>query len=242
MQAKIPKILHYCWFGRGPKPKSFEYYLKTWRRHCPDYQIVEWNEENFDVELNRFVSQAYRAKKYAFVSDYVRLAVLEQEGGIYLDTDVEIVKSFDKLLELESFIGFEGEQFIGTSVIGSTAGNSMLRTWLTEFYSGDFIKPNGEFDIKTNVMRISEWLQARGLKANGCKQAIEGLTILPTDFFSPKDMITKKLAKTVNTVSIHHFDGSWFTPSQKFKMAILKLAGKRGSQLILDCKKKLRGR
>lgn len=237
----IPKKLHYCWFGRGEKPESFHRYLATWKKYCPDYEIVEWNEDNFDITQSRFTQQAYEAKKFAFVSDYARLTALYQQGGIYLDTDVEVVKNLDDLLSCQCFMGFEGSDFVGTSVIGSRKSNPILKEWLDEFYGGDFVLRDGSYDTITNVARITEHLHRKGLSLDGGRQEVAGVTIFPADYFSPKDMVTRRIKKTRHTFSIHHFDGSWFTGWQKVKMYVLFLAGERGSRIIFTVKSKLRG-
>ena len=119
---KIPKKIHYCWFGGNPLPKETVEYIKSWKKYCPDYEIIEWNESNFDINRNLYIKQAYEAKKYAFVSDYVRVFALYKYGGIYLDTDVEVFKDFNDLLDNESFWGFEQENYIATSTIGAKKG------------------------------------------------------------------------------------------------------------------------
>ena len=147
---KIPKKIHYCWFGNNELPEEQKKYIETWKKHCPDYEIKEWNEKNFDINSNKYVKEAYEAKKFAFVSDYVRLHALYNEGGIYMDTDIEVLKSFDVFLKHTAFIGFEDLKHIGTGVIGAEKGNKWIRLLLKDYDNISFYTKNGEIDLTTN--------------------------------------------------------------------------------------------
>ncbi|MDO4186078.1 MAG: glycosyltransferase [Bacteroidales bacterium] len=206
----IPKVIHYCWFGGKPKPKDVEYCLSTWRKFCPDYTIKEWNEGNFDVHINRYCEEAYANKKWAFVSDVARLYALIHEGGIYMDTDVEVVKSFDDLLGCKAFLGFEGTRWIATSAMGTEADNPILSLFYENYHSRSFVKAEGGLDKTTNVEALTNLLvKEQGLILNGHRQSLKCFDVFPTDFFTPYDYINGKLKLTENTHTIHWFNQSW---------------------------------
>ena len=158
----IPKIIHYCWFGGGPINPESRKCIESWKKYCPDYKIIEWNEQNFEISQNRYAQQAYEAKKYAFVSDYVRLAVLYEYGGIYLDTDVELVRPLDELLEHKGFIGMEHSApspygrtlLVNTgSGVGAEPGCEMIGKMLAAYRNAAFIQETGEPDLRTCTQR-----------------------------------------------------------------------------------------
>lgn len=219
----IPKKIHYCWFGGNPLPKDVQKYIRTWKKLCPDYEIKEWNEQNFDIHLNRYVEEAYQQKKWAFVSDVARVYALYTEGGIYMDTDVEVVKSLDPLLNVKGFLGFEGTQWVATNMMGFEAGNEIVRNFLEAYDYRSFIKDDGTLDQTTNVEELTKLLVTRyNLILNGKKQNIaEGIVVYPTDFFSPYDYIQGKLNRTDNTYSIHWFSQTWIKQSL-FKIKLLR--------------------
>jgi len=207
----IPKVIHYCWFGRAEKPEIVKRYIKEWSTVNPDFIIKEWNEDNFDVELMPFTRQAYACQKYAFVSDVARLYALVKEGGIYLDTDVKVLKPFGRDLLLNtSFCGFEQSQMykVGTAVIGTEA-NYPLWKELFEMYKGmDFIKDE-KMIVTPNVEYLTQMLLEKGLKQDNKLQTIEGITVYPCEYFSPKSYVTKRINKTTKTVAIHDFSATW---------------------------------
>ncbi len=205
----IPKIIHYCWFGRGPLPKLAEDCIDSWRRSCPDYEIIEWNEDNFDVNQNDFVKEAYESKKYAFVSDCARLYALFTMGGVYLDIDVELLGSLDKFLEHEGFLGFEVKEKIATSVIGAEKEHETVKLFLDYYNDKHFILPDGRFDTVTNVEIITNILTPLGLEKNGCLQTVAGLTLYPRNVFGPILSRTNDAEYMKDTVAIHYFLGSW---------------------------------
>ncbi|MDE5413791.1 glycosyltransferase family 32 protein [Alkalihalobacterium chitinilyticum] len=223
----IPKIIHYCWFGNNEKPDIVKKCIASWNKHLSDYEIKEWNEKNFDFSSNAYANEAYQNKKFAFVSDYVRVHVLYHIGGIYLDTDVEVFKSFDDLLHLESFWGFEQESFIGTSTIGSKKGNPLIKMFLDSYEDKNFVKENGMLDQLTNVAIISELLQNKGLKLNGKFQELDELgTFFPQTYFSPYDYINCRKFITKDTYAMHHFYKSWLPPKARMKGNLKFLASK----------------
>lgn len=196
----IPKIIHYCWFGKGEKPESVLNYIETWKKHLPDYKIKEWNESNFDITTIPYTLEAYEAKKFAFVSDVCRIYCLMKEGGIYLDTDVEVIGSFDNYLANNSFIGMETKNRLGTAVIGSMKNEK----WLVDFYNIykelHFKIRNNKFDIMPNTTRITNFFK---------NYSDEKPNIYPIDYFCAKDYKSKKISISKNTVCIHNFAESW---------------------------------
>ncbi|MFC5406786.1 glycosyltransferase family 32 protein [Cohnella soli] len=208
--ATIPRIVHYCWFGRGPKPGKIEKCMKSWRKHLGDYEFIEWNEDNFDVGCNRYVKEAYEAKKYAFVSDYARLKALYEHGGVYLDTDVEVIRSLDRFLTHEAFSGFEDETFLQSGTMGAVKGHVWIEELLRHYDGRCFLLPDGKFDTTTNTAVISEICAKHGLVLNGQYQALpNGVTFYPRTYFSPYDYINGGSYRTSDSYTIHHFAQSW---------------------------------
>jgi hypothetical protein len=229
----IPKVIHYCWFGGNPLPNDAMGYIDSWKRYFPDYEIKEWNEYNYDVYKIPYTTEAYNAKKYAFVSDYARFDILYQYGGIYFDVDVEVIKSFGEILDDTGFIGMEAVGLVAAGLgIGCNAGLDVVKEILDDYARDGFLCNDGihEYNLKTIVRRFTEILVKKGFdtKSNG-RQKIAGFTIYPTEFFCPKDFVTGKLNVTKNTVSIHHYAGSWISKEQKNfinkKYKIYKLFG-----------------
>ncbi|MBT2709480.1 glycosyl transferase [Pseudomonas sp. ISL-84] len=218
MNTKIPKVIHYCWFGSKEKPNIVQKCMDSWKKNLPDYKIIEWNESNFNIHSNSYVSEAYKANKFAFVSDYVRVHVLYNYGGIYLDTDVEVFKPFDDLLHHESFWGFEQENYIATSTIGSCKGNFLIGEFKGTYEKKSFLKENGEIDQLTNVAIITDILKSKGLGLTGEYQEIKGIgTFYPQSYFSPYDYINCRKFITKNTYTMHHFYKSWLPPKARLK-------------------------
>ena len=207
----IPKVIHYCWFGDKPHPPAVVRCLNSWRKLLPDFRIVEWNETNTDLASNRYVREAYEARKYAFVTDYVRLKVLHDYGGVYMDTDVEVVKSLDAFLRHDAFSGFEDEGRVPTAVMGARAGNAWIGVLLAEYDDATFTLADGTYAETTNVARITATTRDRfGVPMDNAFHDLPGVvTIYPRDFFCPKSYATGVITKTPNTHAIHHFSGSW---------------------------------
>lgn len=213
----IPKIIHYCWFGGNPKPESVKKYIESWHRYCPDYEIREWNESNFDINENDYCREAYEAKKWAFVSDYARVKVLYSHGGIYMDTDVELVQSFNALLDDDVFMGFENDKMVSTGTIGSEAHNEFLSEILQAYSKRHFVNTDGSLDMMTNVQLITEILsQNHGLVANGKEQILNpGIHVLPMECFTAKDYWTGWILADETTYAIHHYASTWVNEEER---------------------------
>lgn len=232
----IPKIIHYCWFGRGQKPELAVRCIESWKKYCPDYEIKEWNEDNFDLDMYPYAREAYDNRKFAFVTDIVRLYALLNEGGIYMDTDVEVLKPLDSLLKFEAVSGFEADVRIPTGLMACQKGQPLFQELLDDYDGVKFVKEDGTFDMTTNVVRITNVCLRHGFVPNGKKQTIQGFTLLPQDFLCPKDSITKEVQITKNTLCIHHFDGSWIPKNVKLKKRIISFIGPSLTNLIVKFK------
>ncbi|MCU5435523.1 glycosyltransferase [Bacillus mobilis] len=224
---KVPRIIHYCWFGGKEKPEIVKKCIDSWKKNLSQYELIEWNEKNFDINNNPYVQEAYKSGKFAFVSDYVRLHALFNFGGIYLDTDVEVFKSFDTLLHHDSFWGFEQENYIATSTIGAAKENELIKMFLDLYKEKNFINEDGSYDNLTNVAIITEMLKNRGLIMNGEYQEIEGEgAFYPQTYFSPYDYINCRKFITSKTYVIHYFYKSWLSPKVRLKGSIKILVAK----------------
>lgn len=212
----IPKLIHYCWFGGNSMSKSDMKCIESWGKFCPDYEIKRWDESNYDVKKNIFMYQAYQKKKWAFVSDYARLDIVYQNGGIYLDTDVEIIKSFDLLLENKAVMGFEDGEHVSTGlIIGAEKNHSTIKEIMSIYDTRKFVRDDGSLDMTPSPIMNTKFLQSKGCKPNNKKQSVSGITIYPTEYFCPKDYQTGILNVTEKTYSVHWFHASWQTPHQK---------------------------
>lgn len=213
----IPKRIHYCWFGRAPKPALLRRCMASWRKYCPDYEIVEWNEENFDLDCCDYVREAYDGGKWAFVSDYARLKILYDHGGIYLDTDVELVRSFDDLLQDRAFFGLEDRKSIATGLgFGAEAGNPVVAAMLRGYDGMHFRRGDGSFDLTTcplrNTKSVAHLLPAAFPEGEPLR--IPGAVIYPPEWFSPLSADGSRMRRTPNTHSIHWYSASWLTGDQ----------------------------
>ena len=216
----IPKTIHYCWFGRNPKPELAEKCIKSWKKRCPEYDIIEWNEDNFDISsCPLYVRQAYETKKWAFVTDYVRLKVVHDHGGIYLDTDVQLKKNLDELLRHEAFFAFEDDVHINTGLgFGAEANNPVVACMMKDYEKATFCKLDGSYEYITcpdrNTQAIADLLRHAEDLDDGIEK-IEGAVLYPKEYFCPLDWKTKELNLTEKTFSIHWYDASWLKEDQQ---------------------------
>lgn len=233
----IPKTIHYCWFGRNPQPELMQRCIASWKKYCPDYEIIEWNEDNFDVAQNDYAREAYEEKKWAFVTDYARLWIIYRYGGIYLDTDVEVLKPFDDLLADSAFFGFEDTNSVATGLgFGAAKENPVVGAMLSSYDKIHFRLPDGSLDKLPcpvrNTCAIAEFLPE---KYNATAvQRTEYATFYPPAYFCPlsADGITMK--KTKDTHSIHWFSATWLSEDERvvheyrvFRGKCEKVLGKR---------------
>lgn len=213
----IPKIIHYCWFGKGDKPQSVKKNLEQWVKRLPGYTIIEWNEENFDINFNTFTKEAYEQKKYAFVSDIARLYALVEMGGIYLDTDVEVLRPFDDLLDRDYFFGREYSGVVGTATIGACKGNLIIRGFLDTYKGKHYVHSDGSLENVPNVVYLTQYISDK----------FPDIDIFDKFYFSPKHPATRVCERKKYTYCIHHFDGTW--TSEEF----LKQRRKEGRRILL---------
>lgn len=209
----IPRVIHYCWFGHNPLPESARKCIASWRRYCPDYEIQEWNEDNFNLHICPYVEEAYKSKKWAFVSDYARFWILYNYGGLYFDTDVELIRPIDQIVFNGPFMGIEaGNNLVAPGLgLGAVDGMTIYAEILKFYDNAHFLKPDGTQNEITVVMHVSDILRKHGwneTKANIITR-IEGINIYPEDYFCPQNYFTGDTKITCNTVSIHHYSMTW---------------------------------
>lgn len=208
----IPKTIHYCWFGESPLPASVKKCIKSWKKYCPDYKIIEWNESNFDIQCNYFCKKMAEEKKWAFISDYARLKIVYEYGGIYLDTDVELIRTLDELLKYNAFMGFQDSKEINTGLgFGAIREHKFIKENM-----GYYEKLSESFTPVACPNITTKLLRAHGLTDDcGKIQYVADTMIFPVEYFCPKSERTGLIEKTGNTFSIHHFDASWFSDDWK---------------------------
>jgi glycosyltransferase len=211
----IPKIIHYCWLSGDEFPDLIKKCVESWKVKLPDYEIKCWNTDNFDVNICRYTKEAFQEKKYAFVSDYVRLYALYHEGGIYLDSDIEVIKKFDDLLNNLAFTCFENNHSVAAWIFGSEVGNPIFKKFLDYYEGRAFILDNGKYDLTPNPVPITRICLEEGLLLNGEKQMLANITIYPQEYFCPYNRATEELNITENTYSIHYFNGAWINDNKK---------------------------
>ena len=218
----IEKKIHYCWFGRGEKPKKAQKCIASWKKYCPDYEIIEWNEDNFDVGKYPYAVFCLENKKYAFLSDFVRLIVVYEQGGLYFDTDVELVRSPDGLLQYDAFYGFENDSFVATGLgFGAVKGHETVKKMI-DLYLTFEPDENGDYPIVGCPRLNTEALLHFGLTQNGKEQTVGGAKILPKEYLNPYDDPTGRLNRTENTVSIHWYSKSWMSKKNIIRSQLTK--------------------
>lgn len=219
----IPKIIHYCWFGHNPIPDWNLKCIESWKKYCPDFQIKRWDESNYDVKSIPYMVEAYEKKRWAFVTDYARLDIVYREGGIYLDTDVEVVRNLEPLLTHQAFAGMEFADGIRYSVatglgFGAEAGHPVIGALRNMYHTMHFLDADGRENTLTTPAWTTECLQQMGFAQKNCIQDVNGMVIYPTEYFAPKDYQTGKVRTTGNTYSIHHYNGSWQSERERDMM------------------------
>lgn len=218
----IPKIIHYCWFGGAELPNLAKKCIASWRKYCPDYEIKEWNERNYDISSKPlYVRQAYEQKKWAFVSDYARFDILYQYGGLYFDTDVEMIRPIESIVEKGAFLGCEmpmrdNDIMVNPGLgMAAEAGMSFYKEVLDTYNDEQFEYTSVGNKTKTIVDRTTEVLEKHGLRYSLDIQKVDGITIFPPEYFCPFDFRLRRIKKTKNTYTIHWYDASWFSEQQK---------------------------
>lgn len=218
---QIPKKIHYFWFGNHPVPELEQKCMESWGHFCPDYEIIRWDEGNYDISRNKYMEQAYGAGKWGFVPDYARLDILYRYGGIYLDTDVEVLRNFDELLCLEGFAGFESREVIALGLgFGARKGNACIRKLMEDYEGREFRKGDGGFDMTPSPFIQTESFRRMGIKLNNRIQKTGDMVLLPAECFSPDNNMIPHV--TENTFSIHHFAGSWTSDTNRELLSRLR--------------------
>lgn len=219
----IPKIIHYCWFGGAELPENVVKCINSWKKYCPDYEIIQWNERNYDIKKNPYMWEAYQHKKWGFVSDYARLDIVYHYGGIYLDTDVEIIRPIDVFLEYAAFAGMEQPGIVAMGLgFGACKGNPLIKEIMEVYDTISFIREDGTLNLTPSPQFQTRVLKKYGLRNENINQTIKGMEIFSTEYFCPIEFSTNIMRKTKNTYLIHHFTASWYTPKQE-RLRKLKL-------------------
>ncbi|WP_288060207.1 glycosyltransferase family 32 protein [Thomasclavelia cocleata] len=239
----IPKIIHYCWFGNKEKPKKVQECINSWYLKLPDYQIIEWNETNFDINILKYTKDAYEAGKYAFVSDVARVKALYEIGGIYLDTDVMVYKDFDEILCHKCVLGFEQDYYVATSFMACQKGFILMKDFYDLYINHMFYDDNGNIISGTNVTKLTNLLLKKGLIKNNEYQILDNnIVIYPQEYFSPYDYGYCIRKNTDNTICEHLFLVSWLPWHVKVKKIIkkilVKLIGNKNSEKLFYKKEK----
>lgn len=212
----IPKTIHYCWFGKNPIPDQNKRWMESWHKFCPDYKIIEWNENNYDVSQNKYMKQAYEQKKWGFVPDFARLDIIYHYGGIYFDTDVELIKNIDDLLWQKGFACFENENYVNLGLgFGAVKNLPIIKEMLECYNEINFINEDKSLNLIASPTWQTRVLKERGLVLNGEYQIIEDLTLLPEKVLTGKNWYTKRIRNTFYTKAIHHYAGSWLDDAEK---------------------------
>lgn len=214
----IPRIIHYCWFGGAPLSEFAIKCIESWKRWCPDYEIKEWNESNFDLNCCDYVKEAYQARKWAFVSDYARFAILYQYGGLYFDVDVEIIKSIDDIIDKGSFMGQENSSKISVNPglgLGAVSGLKLYKEILDEYNKRHFFREDGTYEQITIVTFVTNIMKKYGLKNAHNIQVVDGIFIYPKEYFCPMSYATGIMDITENTRSVHYYTASWHSEEER---------------------------
>lgn len=229
LKTMIPKIIHYCWFGRNPLPSSAKRCINSWKKYLPDYEIKEWNEDNFDVNRIPYTHDAYAAKKYAFVSDYARFWVLYHYGGVYFDTDVEVIRPMDEFISKGPFMGWEKPGSTGVYSIAPGLGlatnkeQPLYQEILHGFEHLNFYDENGERNSYSMIPLVTDLLTQKGLKKDGSMQVIDDVILYPSEYLCPMEYFTGKVTITDNTYAIHWYTMTWLPKTAIWKFKLMRL-------------------
>lgn len=222
----IPKVIYYCWFGKGKMPPLAEKCIESWKKYCKGYKIVCINEENFDITQNRYAKEAYDAGKWAFVSDFARLKVLYDQGGIYFDTDVELIKPIDELIKCGGYMGFDDNRVVSTGLgFACEKGCELVGALLSDYKDIPFVLADGSYDLTPCPERNTKTLIKLGMDIGKQNQTFMGIKMLPEDYLCPIKYYTGKKKVTKNTYSIHHFCASWISPTAKRTLFLKRIVG-----------------
>lgn len=243
----IPKTIHYFWFGNNPKNELIRKCMASWGKYLPEWKITEWNENNYDVNKNQYMSEAYHCQKYAFVADYARFDILYRYGGIYLDTDVEMIKPFpQKILQNQAFTGVESNHKIAPGLIFACMPYNPIVKEILSRYNNEHFLHDGEMNTKTVVDYVTEVFVEHGFKANGKEQIVEGFHVYPCEYFCAYDFDIREFYPTEKTISMHRYNATWVTKKSKIKRKIQdlikKCVGINGYKKILKIKRIVFGR
>lgn len=228
----IPKVIHYCWFGKKELPQSVINCINSWKKYCPDYEIKQWDESNFDVHKFLFTEEAYKCGKYAFVTDVARLEIISREGGVYLDTDVELLKNIDSLLESSSFMAMETVGRVNTGLgFGATKNHPFIIENLRAYYNRHFLLANGKLDTTSCVTVTTNLLEKRYGKLSNQTAYFKDMVVYEPKVFCPLNLETNRLSISSSTLAIHHYDATWKDGKDKFLKMKIKLRKFLGSNL-----------
>lgn len=242
----IPKVIHYCWFGKKPLPALAVKCIQSWRTYFPDYEIKEWNEDNFDVNAIAYTREAYKAMKYAFVSDYVRFWTLYHYGGLYFDVDVEVIRPMDHIISRGAFMGFENngieinemaDPSLGVNPglgLGAPANMDIYKTIIEYYQSESFYTSEGKCNLTTVVTRVTNLLVEKGLQQTNQLQEVEGIIIYPHEYFCPIRTTDSQMNITPKTVSIHHYAASWTTKTHRMLRQVVLFIGGAKLKMFLS--------
>lgn len=244
----IPKKIHYCWFGGKPLNKLGRKCLNSWKKFFPDYEIIEWNESNFDLNCCKYVKEAAAEKKWAFVSDYARYKILYEYGGVYFDTDVEVIKSFGDILKNGAFMGCENPDLNSTFAVApglgmaAAPGLEIYEEILEDYERSSFYNQDGSLNLYTIVRRTTDILRKHGLRDVNEIQKVAGITIYPAEYFCPVNMVTGRLEITPNTHSIHRYAASWVDKKSRARGKIYHFLNRAFGENFANRMRKIFGR
>lgn len=212
----IPKKIHYFWFGKGQMPEENVKCIESWKKYCPDYEIIKWTEDNYDIAKCRYMQQAYESRRWGFVPDYARLDIVYQYGGIYLDTDVELVRNLDELLYQDAFVGFQRDFWVALGLgFGSRPGNAIIKEMRDEYAKEEFIGEGGKLNLTASPYYQTKVLMRHGLKCDNQFQYVDGVAVFPTEVLDPQGYSYGKIKLTDKSYSIHHYSESWVDTKQR---------------------------